>query len=124
MSEQHLFAQSDLSEYARLAQQGEETTKQLKELKDKFLKAAEEAKAKGVKVADVTEPGALRIVVSLGDKNNTSWKSVVGSIEEKNCVFTNGGGKIVQLNSVLKDLTEKHTSPSPNNRVEVKPNIQ
>ena len=120
----HLFAQSDLSEYARLVQQEEEVTEANKALRDKFFKAAEEAKAKGIDVDTATEPGNLRIVVKLDDKNNTSWKGVVEDIKEKNCVFTNGGGKIVQLNGHLDAIVEKRTKPAPNNRIDVKPNIR
>ena len=124
MADVNQIMQSEMREYARLDQQIEELSEKKEELRLAMFAKAEGAAAVNQVVS--MEPGDLRVKISIGTKvGNVEWKAVMATITAKNCTFINGGGKIAQLNPMLKSVQEMNRGDDvPNNRLSVKPNVK
>ena len=123
MPEQVTFTQAELTEYARITQQLEQLEERKEVLRASLL--AKQQVCEASKINPTTEEGSLRVKVSLGTKKGSvQWKEVIAVVESKNATYVNGGGKMVPLNGLLKDLKVKHVADeSRNDRIKVEANL-
>lgn len=107
-------------EYIALEKEASEAGAKRSAIEKRILEAAKKAEELGVPVKEegkskypdldpVTEPGAFRATARFGTSDTTSWKGVVAAIKAKNCVYTNGDGKLHPLNSVLSSIEAGQT---------------
>jgi hypothetical protein len=125
------LTQAELAELAGIEQRLEELDTRKAELRDHIVEVAKAAMAagrvdkKGQPILEV-EPGVARIKVHIGTKKaSADWKVVRAVLEEKNCTFVNGNGKIRALNEVLDDIVEKSRGKDevPDNKISIKLNV-